>query len=167
MPLVIVYYNTSADQLCWFYKICENSRFCKFICIPHGKNPVSVLMWVIYSLKISWQPKFTMWQPVCSRMKKLILSPDIKAWSKCYMYFALIYSSVVSFPPPPLHHYGDSNSGHTAEGEDYEVTTALWRVNFMFDNIRLEFKQQLYQSHVSFSCICPVIDDDFCHNIVK
>ena len=27
----------------------------------------------------------------------------------------------MSFPPPPLHHYGDSTSGHSTEGEDYEV----------------------------------------------
>lgn len=38
----------------------------------------------------------------------------------------LPFVSVVSFPPPPLHHYGDSNSGHTAEGEDYE---ALWNLS--------------------------------------
>ena len=27
----------------------------------------------------------------------------------------------MSFPPPPLHHYGDSSPGHSNEGEDYEV----------------------------------------------
>lgn len=38
----------------------------------------------------------------------------------------LPFVSVVSFPPPPLHHYGDSSPGHSNEGEDYE---ALWNLS--------------------------------------
>ncbi|XP_068673515.1 E3 ubiquitin-protein ligase RNF38-like [Montipora foliosa] len=38
----------------------------------------------------------------------------------------LPFVSVVSIPPPPLHHYGDSNQGLSAEGEDYE---ALWNLS--------------------------------------
>ena len=76
---------------------------------------------------------------------------------------------MVSFPPPPLHHYGDSNSGHTAEGEDYEVTTALERFNFTFDNTKLELKKTVLslQIDIRFSCSCSLIDDEFRHNIVK
>ena len=28
---------------------------------------------------------------------------------------------MIAHPPPPLHHYGDSNQGLSADGEDYEV----------------------------------------------
>lgn len=38
----------------------------------------------------------------------------------------LPFVSVIARPPPPLHHYGDSNQGLSADGEDYE---ALWNLS--------------------------------------
>ena len=52
---------------------------------------------------------------------KIKLKKKKKNQSKIGFNLFRFYRSVVSFPPPPLHHYGDSNSGHSAEGEDYEV----------------------------------------------
>lgn len=46
--------------------------------------------------------------------------------SQAFPELLLPFVSVVSFPPPPLHHYGDSTLGHSTEGEDYE---ALWNLS--------------------------------------
>ena len=54
----------------------------------------------------------------------------------------------MSFPPPPLHHYGDSSPGHSNEGEDYEVkettSTTYEKNEVLLELMVAAYKEKMY-----------------------